>query len=157
VIGLTEWTNRRTNGANRQCYRRVKTVASHVRWLAGAGALFGLTAVAAGAFGAHALKTLLPPARITVFETAVRYQALHALALFAAAWVLQTWPGRLALAAGACLAAGTVLFCGSLYVLAVTSDPRVGLVTPVGGMGLLVGWTLLAIAIIRPAKPGNPR
>jgi uncharacterized membrane protein YgdD (TMEM256/DUF423 family) len=131
-------------------------LALRARWLAAAGALLGLTAVAAGAFGDHALKTLLPPARMAIYETAVRYHALHGLALFATAWVLQTWPGRLALGAGACLAAGTVAFCGSLYAVAMTGDPHFGLVTPVGGVGLLAGWAALAIAIIRPgSSPGS--
>lgn len=125
------------------------TVDASVRWLAVLGALFGLTGVAAGAFGAHALKSWLPPERIGAFETAVRYQAWHALALFATAWVLQTWPGRIALAAGTCFAVGTVLFCGSLYVLALLGEPRFGIVTPVGGISLVAGWTLLVVAILK--------
>ena len=131
---------------------------ARVRMLAAAGALFALTAVAAGAFGAHGLRAWLPAERMGAFETAVRYQGLHALALFVCAWALQTWAGRLALAAGTCFAAGIVLFCGSLYALALAGEPRFGFVTPLGGMSLLGGWALLTAAIVRSGKPGarNP-
>jgi uncharacterized membrane protein YgdD (TMEM256/DUF423 family) len=126
-----------------------ETDESRVRWLAAAGALFALTAVAAGAFGAHALKSWLSSERLGVFETAVRYQALHALALFACAWVLQSWPSRAALAAGACFIAGMVLFCGSLYLLVLVGEPRFGIVTPFGGIAFLAGWTLLIVATVK--------
>jgi len=132
------------------------SVESRVRWLAVAGAVFALTGVAAGAFGAHALKSWLPPQRIAEFDTAVRYQGLHALALFATAWVFQTWPGRVALASGACFAAGTLLFCGSLYALALLDEPWVGILTPIGGIGFLAGWTFLAIAIVKSKKRKDP-
>lgn len=127
-----------------------------IRWLAAAGALFALTGVAAGAFGAHALKSWLPAERLSAFETAVRYQALHALALFACAWVMQSWPSRIALAAGVCFALGTVLFCGSLYALALLGEPRFGVIAPFGGIALLAGWALLAIAIVISRKQANP-
>jgi len=127
-----------------------------VRGLAAAGALFALTGVAAGAFGAHALKAWLAVERIAVFETAVRYQALHALALFACAWVLQHWPSRMALAAGACFIVGTVLFCGSLYLLALVGEPRFGIVTPFGGIAFIAGWTLLLAAIVKFRKLSGP-
>ena len=120
-----------------------------VRWLAAAGAIFGLTGVAAGAFGAHAAKAWMAAERMSVFETATRYQVLHALALFASAWVLQSWPGRLAWVAGLCFIAGTVLFCGSLYLLALLDLPRLGAITPFGGLGFLAGWTLLVVALLR--------
>jgi uncharacterized membrane protein YgdD (TMEM256/DUF423 family) len=131
-------------------------VGTRIRALAAAGALFALTAVAAGAFGAHALKATLPAERLGAFETAVRYQGLHALALFACAWVLQTWPSRMALAAGACFVAGIVLFCGSLYLLALLGQPRLGIVTPFGGIGFLAGWTLLAVAIVKSRRSARP-
>jgi uncharacterized membrane protein YgdD (TMEM256/DUF423 family) len=120
-----------------------------VRGLAAAGALFALTGVAAGAFGAHALKARLAADRLGVFETAVRYHLLHALALFACAWALQTFPGRTAVVAGGCFAAGILLFSGSLYLLALLGEPRLGVITPFGGLGFLAGWTLLAAAILK--------
>jgi len=127
-----------------------ETNRSRVRQLAAAGALFALTGVAAGAFGAHALKSWLPSERISVFDTAVRYQGLHALALFACAWVLQNWPSRIALAAGVCFASGIVLFSGSLYLVALLGEPRFGIATPFGGLAFLAGWALLAVATLKP-------
>lgn len=127
-----------------------------MRWLAAAGALFALADVAAGAFGAHALKAWLTADRLGAFDTAVRYQGLHALALFACAWVMQSWPSRIAFAAGACFAIGTVLFCGSLYALALLGEPRFGLITPFGGITFLAGWTLLAVAILKSGKATSP-
>jgi uncharacterized membrane protein YgdD (TMEM256/DUF423 family) len=124
-------------------------VGARVRWLAAAGAVLGLTGVAAGAFGAHAAKAWMGPEHLGVFETATRYQVVHALALFACAWVLQSWPGRAAWAAGACFVAGTLLFSGSLYLLALLGEPRCGVITPLGGFGLLAGWALLAVALVR--------
>jgi len=126
-----------------------------VGWLASAGGLLGLTGVAAGAFGAHALKASLAPDRLAVFETAVRYQLMHALALFACAWVLQTWPCRTAFAAGSCFIAGTVLFSGSLYGLVLFGAPALGAVTPIGGAGFLAGWILLVIAVMGSRKWGE--
>ena len=123
-----------------------------VRWLAAAGALFALAAVAAGAFGAHALKSRLAIDRLGTFETAVRYQGLHALALFACAWVLQSWPSRMAVAAGICFAVGIGLFCGSLYALALLDEARFGAITPLGGIAFLAGWMLLAMAILSSRK-----
>lgn len=124
-------------------------VESRVRWLAAVGALLALTSVAAGAFGAHVLKSSLPSDRIDVFDTAVRYQGLHALALFACAWVQQSWPSRTALAAGACFIAGIVLFSGSLYLMALLGEARLGIATPFGGFAFLAGWTLLAVATLK--------
>jgi uncharacterized membrane protein YgdD (TMEM256/DUF423 family) len=103
------------------------------------GALSGALSVAAGAFGAHALKVRLAPDLLAVFETGARYQGLHALALLAAAW-----GGRLPRAAGWCFVAGTLLFSGSLYALALSGVRTLGAVTPFGGVLLLAGWLLLA-------------
>ena len=121
-----------------------------VRALAAAGAALALAAVAAGAFGAHALKNSVAPERLAAFETAVRYQLVHALALFACAWALQSWPSRAALAAGACFLCGTLLFSGSLYALVLCDQPRLGLVTPLGGVAFLAGWILLIRAVTKP-------
>jgi uncharacterized membrane protein YgdD (TMEM256/DUF423 family) len=86
----------------------------------GIGALSALFSVAAGAFGAHALQERLTPEYLAVFETASRHQMYHALALFAVAWAITRWPGALPLWAGWLFVAGTVLFSGSLYLLALT-------------------------------------
>ncbi len=111
-----------------------------------AGAVAGALSVAAGAFGAHALKARLAPELLAVFETAVRYQMVHALALLATGWVSVAFPGRASALAGWAFLAGTVLFSGSLYLLALGGVRAVGVVTPVGGLLLIAGWLFLAWA-----------
>jgi uncharacterized membrane protein YgdD (TMEM256/DUF423 family) len=122
------------------------------RGAAVAGALLGCTGVAAGAFGAHALRTRLSPDMLGVFETAARYQLLHALALYGAAWVTLQWPGRWAAAGVALLCSGIVLFSGSLYLLVLTGEHWLGAVTPLGGSLLMLGWLALALAPLRGAS-----
>lgn len=106
------------------------------------GALSAFIGVAAGAFGAHALKFRLTPDLLAVFDTGARYQLFHALALMAVAWACRQWPS--ARWAGWCFVAGTLLFSGSLYVLALTGVRAFGAVTPFGGVAFLLGWLLLA-------------
>jgi uncharacterized membrane protein YgdD (TMEM256/DUF423 family) len=113
------------------------------------GAASGLVAVGAGAFGAHALRARLTPDLLAVFETGARYQMYHALALVAAAWVVSRWPGSLAVWAGWLFLAGTVVFSGSLYALALTGIRWYGAVTPIGGLCFLAGWLCLALAAAR--------
>jgi uncharacterized membrane protein YgdD (TMEM256/DUF423 family) len=108
------------------------------------GGLLGATGVAAGAFGAHALKARLAPDLLAVFEVGARYQLIHALAILAAAWAVHRAPSRAARAAGWLLAGGTLLFSGSLYALALTGARGLGAVTPVGGVLLILGWLALA-------------
>jgi uncharacterized membrane protein YgdD (TMEM256/DUF423 family) len=110
----------------------------------GLGALSALLSVAAGAFGAHALRARLTPEHLAVFETAARYQMYHALGLLAVAWAWTRWPGGLPLWAGWLFVAGTVLFSGSLYILALTGIRWWGAVTPLGGAAFLAGWLCLA-------------
>jgi uncharacterized membrane protein YgdD (TMEM256/DUF423 family) len=110
------------------------------------GSLLGLIGVAAGAFGAHALRNHLPPDLLATWETAVRYQLVHALALLATAWAATRWPGALANVAGWSFFAGTVVFSGSLYVLSLTGLRWLGAVTPIGGLAFLAGWTCLGWA-----------
>jgi uncharacterized membrane protein YgdD (TMEM256/DUF423 family) len=113
------------------------------------GAVSAFIAVAAGAFGAHALRTRLTPESLTVFETATRYQMYHALALFAVAWAATRWPGTPVRAAGWLFIGGTVLFSGSLYFLALSGARWLGAITPLGGLLFLSGWVALAVAIAR--------
>jgi uncharacterized membrane protein YgdD (TMEM256/DUF423 family) len=113
------------------------------------GALSGFVAVGAGAFGAHGLKSRLAPELLVVFETAARYQMFHALALLAAAWAIGRWTGRAAVAAGWCFVGGTLIFSGSLYLLALSGVRAFGAITPVGGVLFLAGWLLLALAAWR--------
>jgi uncharacterized membrane protein YgdD (TMEM256/DUF423 family) len=110
------------------------------------GALAGLTGVALGAFGAHALRARLQPEMLTVFETGVRYQLYHALALVATALILGRFNGKLIVAAGWLFTAGIVLFSGSLYALALTGVSALGAITPIGGLAFLLGWACLALA-----------
>lgn len=113
-------------------------------WLA-AGAVSGFLAVAAGAFGAHALKSHLSPEALSIYDTGVRYQFWHALALLAVGILQQRSPGRALRVAGWCFAVGTVLFSGSLYALALSGVKWFGAITPFGGVGFLMGWVALAI------------
>ena len=113
------------------------------------GALCAFLAVAAGAFGAHALRDSLSQESLAIFEIAARYQMYHALALLAAAWVANRWPGSAAQAAGWLFAAGILVFSGSLYLLSITGTQWLGAVTPLGGIALLAGWLALAWAVAR--------
>ena len=122
------------------------------RLLGVAGALSGFIAVAAGAFGAHALKKRLAPDLLAVFETGARYQMFHALGLVAiAVWLARAESGSIVplRAAGVLFLVGTALFSGSLYALALTGVGRLGAVTPLGGLAFLAGWLALAIAAWR--------
>ncbi len=113
------------------------------------GAAVAGLAVAAGAFGAHALRARLSPEELLVFETAARYQMYHGLALIAAGLVADRWPGPLASAAGWCFLAGVLLFSGSLYGLTLSGVRMLGAVTPIGGLAFLAGWGCLAMAVLR--------
>ncbi|MEY4855775.1 MAG: hypothetical protein RL409_268 [Gemmatimonadota bacterium] len=113
------------------------------------GALSGAIGVAAGAFGAHALRARLEPRLLEVFETGARYQMYHAIAMLAAAWIVTRFPGSLANASGWLFLAGTVLFSGSLYAMAFTGIRALGAITPLGGVCFIAGWGCLALAAMR--------
>ncbi len=114
-----------------------------------AGALSGLVAVSAGAFASHALRRTLPADLVSVFETGVRYQMYHAFPLLIIGFASRRNPPRGAFrCAGWMFAAGTLLFSGSLYLLALTGKPWFGAVTPLGGIAFLVGWLSLAWAAL---------
>jgi len=119
------------------------------RLFAVVGALSACLAVGAGAFGAHALRARLAADLLDVFETGVRYQMYHALGLLAVAWAIARWPGSAAPIAGWLFVAGTVLFSGSLYLLALTGQRWLGAITPLGGLAFLAGWLALARAAWR--------
>jgi uncharacterized membrane protein YgdD (TMEM256/DUF423 family) len=114
------------------------------------GALGGFLGVAFGAFGAHALRSRLTPEMLAVFETAVRYQMYHALALLlTAAAIGRVGDARLLMMAGWFFTAGIVLFSGSLYALALTGVTILGAITPLGGLALLAGWASLMVFALR--------
>jgi uncharacterized membrane protein YgdD (TMEM256/DUF423 family) len=121
------------------------------RLLIAIGAVSGLLAVAAGAFGAHALKARLDADLLQVFETGARYHLIHAVLIVVIGIYADTRPSGLADAAGISLIAGTVLFSGSLYVLALTGTRWLGAITPLGGLCFIAGWGLLAAAALRSA------
>jgi uncharacterized membrane protein YgdD (TMEM256/DUF423 family) len=124
------------------------------------GCLFALAAVGAGAFGAHGLRGRVSAEHLAVFETAVRYQLYHALALLALALAAARAPARGWAAAGWLFAAGVLVFSGSLYLLVLTGVRWWGAVTPVGGVAFLAGWVVAAAAGARalrePRNPGGP-
>lgn len=110
------------------------------------GALSGFIAVAAGAFGAHALKQRLTPDLLVTFEIGARYQMYHALALVLVGALLLREPGARPLPlAGWLFVAGTVIFSGSLYALALSGVRVLGAITPLGGLAFLGGWLALAV------------
>ena len=110
------------------------------------GALAGFTGVTLGAFGAHALRGRLSPEMLAVFETGVRYQIYHALAIIATGLIAARMGGWLIVSAGWLLTAGIILFSGSLYLLVFTGVTRLGAITPIGGVAFLLGWACLALA-----------
>jgi uncharacterized membrane protein YgdD (TMEM256/DUF423 family) len=119
------------------------------RVFAALGALLALLGVAFGAFGAHALRARLTAADLAIFETGVRYQMYHALALLFVAWAATRWPGGLVHAAGWAFVVGVFVFSGSLYVLVLSGLRWMGAITPLGGLALLLGWALLGWRILK--------
>ena len=107
-------------------------------WIS-SGAVGMFLAVALGAFAAHGLKARLSPEMLTIWETGVRYHVYHALALLALG--ASRGPDR----AGWCFLGGIVIFSGSLYLLALTGERRLGAITPIGGLLFLAGWLLFAL------------
>ena len=119
------------------------------RFFALCGALAGALTVMAGAFGAHALKARLTAEQLATYETAVRFQMLFVVGLFAAAWLHGRQPSRVTVAAGLCQLVGMLCFCGALYVLALTVPRHAAVFAPLGGLTAIVGWLLLAYAAWR--------
>jgi len=116
------------------------------------GALSGCLAVAAGGFGAHALRARLAPEMLDVFQTGVTYEMYHALGLVGVGILLARFSteGSVWLsAAGWLFIAGSLLFSGSLYLLALTGILWLGAITPLGGLAFLAGWAALAWAALR--------
>ena len=118
-------------------------------------ALLGAVSVILGAFGAHGLRTRMNAAAFEIFETAVKYQFYHVFALLAVAIITQFIPGNIINWSGKCFIAGIILFCGSLYALSyfkLAGNEQMdwlGAITPFGGLCFIVGWLLLAVAVIK--------
>ncbi len=119
-------------------------------WI-GLGSVVGLAAVGMAALAAHGLDAL-GPARLLMVRNAVQIQGWHALALLGCGLWSGRGGGALANAAGVAFLGGVVLFCGSVYVLAITGAP-VGVVAPVGGTLLMIGWALLGLSALRARRP----
>ncbi len=118
------------------------------------GAILGGLAVAAGAFGAHGLKERLDARSLEVFETAAKYQMVHALALIAVGLLATSNRSGAALTvAGWSFLLGILIFSGTLYGLAISGLKWLGAITPIGGLALIAGWVALAIAAGPAAKP----
>lgn len=117
-------------------------------WIA-VGALSAAVAVLVGAFGAHGLKSRLSPELLAVWETAARYQLVHSVALVALGAAAPVLRATGATAAAVLFVVGTVLFCGSLYALALTGARGLGAVAPIGGLAFVAGWACLAWAAVR--------
>lgn len=101
-------------------------------------------AIAAGAFGAHALKSYLSPDMLAIWQTAVQYQMWHGLALLALANLITRWEAKKIRFCALSMLLGIILFSGSLYLLAYTGIRVLGAVTPLGGVAFLIAWAYLA-------------
>jgi uncharacterized membrane protein YgdD (TMEM256/DUF423 family) len=109
-------------------------------------AILGATAVGLGAFGAHALRGSLSSSQMEIWHTAVQYHFWHALAFALAAMMRSRWAAWL-------FAAGVVLFCGSLYAMALGAPDWTGAITPFGGVCFILGWITLGLSMMRKTSP----
>ncbi|WPP53133.1 DUF423 domain-containing protein [Catalinimonas niigatensis] len=111
---------------------------------------FGALSVMIGAFGAHALRaTLEANGRLDTFETAVKYQFYHTLALLAIGLLMYRVSDKLLEYASLSMIGGILIFSGSLYLLCMTGIRWLGAITPIGGLLMIIGWILLFWAIAR--------
>jgi uncharacterized membrane protein YgdD (TMEM256/DUF423 family) len=117
------------------------------------GAILAGSGVAAGAFGAHALKEILEAPMLQVFETATRYLMYHAFGLCIVSWAIDRYPRQGLQKSGWFFIIGILLFSGSLYGVSLAGVRWLGAVTPVGGLAFLIGWILLGGGVSRGALP----
>jgi uncharacterized membrane protein YgdD (TMEM256/DUF423 family) len=114
----------------------------------GLGAFSAFVAVAAGAFGAHALKQVLDADMLAVYHTAVDYQFFHSIGLISVGALHKLSPRRYQAAAGWAMLVGIIIFSGSLYTLSMTSIKWLGMITPIGGVSFLAAWLILALSYL---------
>jgi uncharacterized membrane protein YgdD (TMEM256/DUF423 family) len=105
-----------------------------------------------GALGAHALQSRLSPDRLHVYDTAVRYHFYHALGLLAIGLTVRAGAAALARWSASLIIAGILLFSGSLYALCFGAPRALGVLTPIGGLTLIAGWLLFAVAMLRSGE-----
>lgn len=118
------------------------------------GSLLAALAVIFGAFGAHALKAILPPDQLAIFETGVRYQFYHSVALLLAGIIYQSFPVKNIRRASAFFITGIICFSGSLYAMALMSTKGIslgpiGIVTPIGGLFFILGWIFILLSVLK--------
>lgn len=117
-----------------------------------AAGFLGVLAVIAGAFGAHALRESLTPRDLEIFETAVRYHLCHSIVLLVVGAGVLPLSVRSRRLAGIFFGLGVIVFSGSLYLLVFTGVRKWGMVTPVGGLMLILGWLVVAAGGMRQKK-----
>ncbi|MBK6263697.1 DUF423 domain-containing protein [Marivirga sp. S37H4] len=112
------------------------------------GAVSGAVSVILGAFGAHALQdTLTATGRMETYETAVKYQMYHSLALILLGIMMAQFDHKFMQFSGYSFLMGIIIFSGSLYLLCATGITKLGAITPIGGIFLIAAWILLAIGV----------
>ena len=117
-------------------------------WIVLGSCLMAL-AVAIGAFGAHGLKLKVSNEDLLIFETGVRYQIYHSIALIILGWIIYTTPSLKLSIIGYLFTSGILLFSGSLYILVLTNFRWFGAITPIGGLCFIFGWILFAIKVFK--------
>ncbi|MEE4246351.1 MAG: DUF423 domain-containing protein [Kangiellaceae bacterium] len=118
-------------------------------------AVFGLLSVLLGAFAAHGLKDILSEYSRSIWQTAVQYQMFHTLALLYLANLENSFNRRLAKITAYCFIIGTILFSGSLYLLALTGFKILGVITPIGGIAFVIGWIALVVISVADDSVGS--
>ncbi len=121
----------------------------------GLGALSAFISVAAGAFGAHALKQVLDTDMLAVYHTAVDYQFFHSLGLIVIGTLHKISPRRCHPVSAWTMLAGIIIFSGSLYVLSTSGIKWLGMITPVGGICFLAAWLILALSYLTNVRTGE--
>lgn len=121
------------------------------------GSILAGLGVAAGAFGAHMLKSVLDPPMLAVYDTAARYQMYHAFGIVLAGLSVRLCDDPRFALAGWMFVAGVLLFCGSLYAVALLGIRWLGAITPLGGVAFMIGWGLLGWRAWRQHSGGTAR
>ena len=129
---------------------------SWATWVA-TGAILGLLGVVIGAAGTHALEGRLDADALDTLETAVRFQMYHSIALVAVGGLGSAWKSRAVAVSCGLLAFGVIVFCGSLYLIALADIGMFGVIAPVGGLSLMAGWGSLAVGAIWRLIGGKAR